>query len=67
MHDEFHGRGLGFKLVDVVIGIAEEKGFKRLVGTITADNQRMLTSSEELGFSVESTEDGVTRVCLDLG
>ena len=67
VHDKFHGRGLGYKLVDLVIGIAEERGFKRLVGTISADNQRMLDLVEELGFSVVSTEDGVTRVRLDLG
>jgi acetyltransferase len=67
VHDKFHGRGLGYKLVDLVIGIAEERGFKRLVGTISADNQRMLDLVEELGFSAVSTEDGVTRVRLDLG
>ncbi len=43
------------------------EGFKRLVGTISADNQRMLDLVEELGFSAVSTEDGVTRVRLDLG
>ena len=67
VHDKFHGRGLGYKLVDLVIGIAEERGFKRLVGTISADNQRMLDLVEELGFSAVSTSDGVTRVRLDLG
>jgi acetyltransferase len=67
VHNEFHGRGLGFKLVDVIIGIAEEKGFAQIGGSIAADNQRMLTLTEELGFRVESTENGVTKVCLDLG
>ncbi len=67
VHNEFHGRGLGFKLVDVIIGIAEEKGFAQIGGSIAADNQRMLTLTEELGFRVESTTDGVTKVCLDLG
>ncbi len=67
VHNEFHGRGLGFKLVDVIIGIAEEKGFAQIGGSIAADNQRMLTLTEELGFRVESTADGVTKVCLDLG
>ena len=67
VHNEFHGRGLGFKLVDVIIGIAEEKGFTQIGGSISADNERMLTLIEELGFRVESTKDGVTKVCLDLG
>jgi len=67
VHNEFHGRGLGFKLVDVVIGIAEEKGFKRIFGWVTANNERMLTLTAELGFQTESTDDGVRRVYLDLG
>jgi acetyltransferase len=66
VHDEFQGKGLGFKLVDLVIGIAEEKGFVDVFGLITADNERMLALTGELGFQVVSTEGGVTKVCLDL-
>ncbi len=67
VHDEFQGRGLGFKLVDVIIGIAEEKGFGQIGGLIGADNERMLELTQELGFRVVSTEERATRVCLDLG
>ena len=67
VHDEFHGRGLGFKLVDLIIGIAEEKGFTELTGTISADNERMLDLTEQLGFSASPAENGVVAVRLELG
>ncbi len=67
VHNEFHGKGLGFKLVDIIIGIAEEKGFSQLGGSFAEDNARMLELTESLGFRVDSTANGVTRVCLDLG
>ena len=67
VHNDFHGRGLGFKLVDVLIGIAEEKGFAQIGGTFTSDNERMLELTETLGFRVDSVTNGITRVCLDLG
>jgi len=67
VHNEFHGKGLGFKLVDIVIGIAEEKGFSQLGGSFAEGNVRMLELTESLGFRIDATVDGVTRVCLDLG
>ena len=67
VHDEFHGRGLGFKLVDLIIGIAEEKGFTELTGAISADNERMLDLTEQLGFSASPAENGVVTVRLELG
>jgi len=67
VHNEFQNRGLGFKLVDVIIGIAKEKGFSQLTGHIPADNQPMLALTEHLGFTPESTTDGITTVCLELG
>ncbi|HET6351749.1 MAG TPA: bifunctional acetate--CoA ligase family protein/GNAT family N-acetyltransferase [Coriobacteriia bacterium] len=67
VHDDYQGRGLGFKLVDVIIGIAEEKGFSSIIGHVTAGNKRMLELTSELGFKPEDTVDGVTRICLELG
>ncbi len=67
VHDEFQHRGLGFKLVDLIIGIAEEKDFSQLVGTISADNEGMLTLAQRLGFEVSPPSDGIVRVCLELG
>lgn len=66
VHDEFQGRGLGFKLTDVIIGIAQEKGLREVTGYIDANNRRMLQVVEELGFEPVGTEGGVCTVRLDL-
>ncbi|PKQ16449.1 MAG: acetyl-CoA synthetase [Actinobacteria bacterium HGW-Actinobacteria-7] len=66
VHDEFQGKGLGFKLTDVIIGIAQEKGLREINGYIDSSNRRMLRVVSELGFIAESSEDGVTTVRLDL-
>ncbi len=66
VHDDFQGRGLGFKLADLIIGIAQERGFAEIEALITADNQPMLDLAENLGFTAEQPEDGMVRVCLDL-
>jgi acetyltransferase len=66
VHDDFQGKGLGFKLTDVIIGIAEEKGLHEVTGYIDAGNRRMLQVVEELGFITDETVDGVTTVRLAL-
>ena len=57
---------MGFKLTDVIIGIAQEKGLREITGYVDADNHRMLKVVEELGFVTQSTTDCVTSVRLDL-
>ncbi len=66
VHDEFQGRGLGFKLIDVVIGIARDKGFEQIKGYISSENRRMLTLVHELGFTDVCNEEGVCSVQLRL-
>jgi acetyltransferase len=66
VHDEFQGLGLGFKLTDVIIGIAQEKGLREMTGFVDANNHRMLCVVEELGFVPVSTDECVTTVRLDL-
>lgn len=66
VHDEFQGKGLGFKLVDLLIGIAEDKGLSEIDGYVASENRRMLNVCEELGFTLEPLVDGVTAVRLEL-
>lgn len=66
VHDEFQGRGLGYKLTDVVIGLAQDKGLERLEGYISCENRRMIEVSRSLGFKYLSDEDGVATMRLDL-
>ena len=64
VHDDYQSRGLGFKLTDTVIGIAQEKGLREINGYIDANNRRMLRVVAELGFVAEETVDCVTTVRL---
>jgi acetyltransferase len=66
VHDDWQGRGLGFKLTDTIIGIAQEKGLREISGYIDAKNRRMLRVVSELGFVEEKTVDCVTTVRLSL-
>ena len=49
VHDEFRATGLGSKLIDVMIGIAQEKGFNDVTGYIDSTNHRMLRVASTLG------------------
>jgi acetyltransferase len=66
VHDGFQGHGLGYKLVDVIIGIAQEKGLERIYGDVLSDNRRMLAVCRKLGFTTQVTDEETTRVNLDL-
>lgn len=66
VHDDYQGRGLGYKLADVIIGIAGDKGFEQITGSITTENKPMLSLTEELGFVTERVVDGIATVCLEL-
>jgi acetyltransferase len=68
VHDRFQGRGLGYKLVDIVVGIAHEKGLKEIYGLVLSDNLRMISMCRRLGCKVEPLEDeeGITKVSLEL-
>jgi len=66
VHDDFQGRGLGFKLTDTIIGIAQEKGLGEICGYVESKNRRMLRVVSELGFVAVETVDCVTTVRLSL-
>jgi acetyltransferase len=66
VHDDFQSRGLGFKLTDTIIGIAQEKGLREISGFIDSNNRRMLRVVSELGFVAQETVDCVTTVKLSL-
>ena len=66
VHDAYQGKGLGYKLVDTVIGIGHEKGVEEIYGFVLSDNMNMLNMSRKLGCSIEPLEDGITKVTLRL-
>jgi acetyltransferase len=66
VHDEFQGKGLGYKLVDTVIGIGHEKGVEEVYGLVLSENTGMLQMCRKLGCSIEPLEDDITKVTLNL-
>jgi acetyltransferase len=66
VHDEFGGRGLASKLLDVLIGIATELGLKEFYGFVEPTNGRMTALCEKLGMTRRRTADDLVRVSLNL-
>ena len=66
VHDDFQGKGLGYMLLDMMIGIAQEKGLEEIYGIVLTDNQRMLNVCRTLGFFATKLPDGISKVTLAL-
>jgi acetyltransferase len=57
--DKYQGRGLGVKLVDMLIEVAREKGVETIYGIVMSENTKMVSLCERLGFSTRRTQDDV--------
>lgn len=66
VHDNYQGKGLGYKLMDMLIGIAQDRSLNSIYGVVLSDNERMLRATKKLGFVPKKLEDGLTRVTLEL-
>jgi len=66
VHDRFQGRGLGQKLLNLVIGIAYEKGLEEVEAIVLTDNDRMLALAKKLGFKRKALPEGISRIVLRL-
>jgi acetyltransferase len=66
VHDRYQGKGLGYKLMDILIGIAQEKGLEEFHGMVLSENKRMLHLCEKLGLTSVPLPDGLTLVRLML-
>ncbi|PKN69483.1 MAG: acetyl-CoA synthetase [Deltaproteobacteria bacterium HGW-Deltaproteobacteria-10] len=67
VHDNYQGKGLAYKLLDYLIGIAQDKGLKEFFGYIEANNMKMQKLCEKLGMIKESMPDRLVKVRLFLG
>jgi acetyltransferase len=63
--DDYQDIGLGHKLTDVLIGIAQEKGLKSMYGVILKDNPKMVGLARSLGFSIESVDADEFKANID--
>lgn len=66
VHDDYQGKGLAYKLLDYLIGIAEEKKLEEFFGYIEATNVKMQKLCEKLGMSKAPMPDGLIKVSLML-
>ncbi len=66
VHDDFQGQGLAAKLLDVLIGIADEKGIKEFFGYAEPQNHRMLSLARKLGMTLEKTGHDLLKMTLNL-
>ncbi|MFH0848481.1 MAG: GNAT family N-acetyltransferase [archaeon] len=64
--DPWQGIGVGSKMVDYMIGIAEDKKLDTIYGVVLPENIHMLRICREMGFRIEKRSESEMRVTLDL-
>ena len=63
VRSDWHGRGLGYKLMQTLIVYADQRGISTIYGDILGENVTMLRMARELGFKVETSDSpGIFRV-----
>jgi acetyltransferase len=53
LRSDLKGRGLGWKLMELIIEYAQSEGLKRIEGQILQDNSAMIRMCREFGFRIE--------------
>jgi len=68
VRSDLKGSGLGYRLMDKMIGHLRERGTRRMVGTVLRENPAMLELAGSLGFqvSVEPDAPDLRKVVLEL-
>ena len=56
VHDDYQGKGLGFRMTDLFIGIARDRNIGEIYAYIQRNNYRMYRILKKLGFREESLE-----------
>lgn len=64
--DEYQGKGLGHKMVDMLIGVAQKQGLDRIYGVVLSSNKRMLELCSNLGFDLKMLSEEETLVSMHL-
>jgi acetyltransferase len=64
--DPYQGRGLGTEFLRRLVEVARAEGVKKLVGRISADNERMRGLCKEMGFSFCDVGDNLIEATLKL-
>ena len=64
--DDFQNCGLGLKLCDMLIGIAQDRGLRSIFGIVLNDNVKMINLARKLGFTFERISKEETMIELEL-
>jgi acetyltransferase len=65
--DAWQGKGLGWHLMRRLIEVARQRGVKRLVGSVLAENAAMIRLTKDLGFAIRPTDDStVVEAVMEL-
>ncbi len=64
--DDFQGNGLGLKLLDSLIEIAQHKKLRSIYGIVLNDNRKMIGLAKKLGFTMKRLSDEESRITLEL-
>jgi acetyltransferase len=67
--DAWQGRGIGWRMLQKLIGVARSRGVPRMVGEVLSGNHAMLKMVRRLGFRTSRHPDDatITRAVLELG
>jgi acetyltransferase len=66
VHDRYQGKGLGYKLVGMLIEIGREKGLEEIIGEVLMENEKMLKLARKLGFTARGVPGGISKITLKL-
>lgn len=66
VQDKFQGKRLGSKLVEMLIGIARERGIEDIRADVLTENKKMLNVFGRLGFTTHPVAGGTSEAVLKL-
>ncbi|HUL36350.1 MAG TPA: bifunctional acetate--CoA ligase family protein/GNAT family N-acetyltransferase [Thermodesulfobacteriota bacterium] len=66
VHDRFQRKGVGQKLMEMVIKIGRWKGLHEIYGEVLTDNEKMLKLCRKLGFTTKWLPGGISKITLNL-
>ena len=66
VHDRYQRKGLGYRLIEILIGIGRERGLEEVVGEVLSDNDKMLKLARKLGFTARLVPGGIFKITLKL-
>ena len=66
VQDRFQGKHLGSKFVEMLIGIARERGLEEVRADVLTENEKMLNVFKRLGFTTQWVPGGTSEAVLKL-